>query len=605
MIAWLGLLMLSMLVVYVVLLLLSGAAPDELSGQGPVELAWYGLMRTMDAGTLGGDSGSWVFLILNLGVTLGGIFILSTLIGILTSGLSSRLEELRKGRSLVLERDHTVILGWSPTVLTLVSELVEANQNRRGAAIVILAEKDKVEMEDTLRESLETTGTTRIVCRTGSPMDPASLNVANVNASRAVIVVAPDEEDPDISVLKTLLAIINAPGRRPQPFHVVAEIKQRANRDIAKMIGKNEVELVVADELISRIVVQTCRQSGLSVVHTDLLDFGGDEIYFGSAATLVGKTFRDALFAYPEASVIGLASPDSTRVLPPMDTVIREGDQVIAIAADDDRVVCAPSTVPVEAQILGAPSVHPARAERTLLLGWNSRAALIVKELDTYVTHGSLLSVVNEEDRNAELEPLRRSAERLQIEHMAADTTDRRVLENLDVPSFDRVILLCSDELDARRADARVLVTLLHLRDMEQKLGVDFKIVSEMRDLKDRALAEVTQADDFIVSDRLVSLMMSQVAENKQLAAVLSDLFDADGAEVYLKPSDRYVPLNREVNFATVVEAAARLGEAAIGFRLDEHARDANANYGVALNPAKSRRVRLGAADRVIVVATS
>ena len=32
---------------------------------------------------------------------------------------------------------------------------------------------------------------------------------------------------------------------------------------------------------------------------------------------------------------------------------------------------------------------------------------------------------------------------------------------------------------------------------------------------------------------------MAQVSENKALSAVLVDLFDADGSEIYLKPADQ------------------------------------------------------------------
>src|SRR3712207_1510560 len=42
---------------------------------GFMEVAWAGLMRTLDAGTMGGDKGSWPFLLLMLAVTLGGIFV--------------------------------------------------------------------------------------------------------------------------------------------------------------------------------------------------------------------------------------------------------------------------------------------------------------------------------------------------------------------------------------------------------------------------------------------------------------------------------------------------------------------------------------------------
>ena len=121
-----------------------------------------------------------------------------------------------------------------------------------------------------------------------------------------------------------------------------------------------------------------------------------------------------------------------------------------------------------------------------------------------------------------------------------ADTTSRRVLEDLDVASYDHVVTLSySDDLDAQSADSRTLITLLHLRDMAQRDHREFPIVSEMQDVRNRELATVTDADDFIVSEQLVSLMMSQVAENKDLGAVLQDLFDPDGAELYLKPGGR------------------------------------------------------------------
>ena len=54
-------------------------------------------------------------------------------------------------------------------------------------------------------------------------------------------------------------------------------------------------------------------------------------------------------------------------------------------------------------------------------------------------------------------------------------------------------------------------------------------IVSEMMDLRNRALAQIARADDFIVSDKLVSLMMSQLSENKNLDQVFRVLFSSEG----------------------------------------------------------------------------
>jgi hypothetical protein len=124
-----------------------------------------------------------------------------------------------------------------------------------------------------------------------------------------------------------------------------------------------------------------------------------------------------------------------------------------------------------------------------------------------------------------------------------------------------------------------------------------------MLDLRNRALAEVTRADDFIVSDKLVSLMLSQVSENKHLNAVFADIFDPEGSEIYLRPAGHYVALGQPVNFFTVVAAARQRGELAMGYRLRSKAGDAAQSYGVVVNPDKAQPLTFSEADRIIVVA--
>ncbi len=131
------------------------------------------------------------------------------------------------------------------------------------------------------------------------------------------------------------------------------------------------------------------------------------------------------------------------------------------------------------------------------------------------------------------------------------------------------------------------------------------KPVSEMLDLRNAKLAQTTLAEDFIVSDRIVSLFMAQVAEHKALNRVFADLFDPEGAEIYLKPVTHYVRADVAMTYATVVEAARRRGEVAIGYRVAVLASDPEKHHGVALNPSKSDRVTFAGADQVIVLAKS
>jgi voltage-gated potassium channel Kch len=338
MIGWLAVLSLIVILVAALIVSLAGIAPQGEERLNFIEASWQALMRTLDAGTMGGDTG-WGFRLVMFGVTLGGVFIISTLIGVLTTGIENKIENLRKGRSRVIESDHTVILGWSDQVFTLIPELVIANENQRKSCIVIMGQKDKVEMEDEIRDKVGSTGRTRVVCRTGNPIEMADLEIVSLNTAKSILVLSPDSDDPDSQVIKTLLAITNNPDRKPEPYHIVAEIRDPRNIQVARMVGEDEVEIVPVGELVARVIAQTCRQSGLSAVYTELLDFGGDEIYFKAEPELTGKTFGEALSMYEDSAVIGLHPRGGIPMLkPPLDTRIREGDRIVAISADDDTV---------------------------------------------------------------------------------------------------------------------------------------------------------------------------------------------------------------------------------------------------------------------------
>jgi Trk K+ transport system NAD-binding subunit len=449
-----------------------------------------------------------------------------------------------------------------------------------------------------------------VVCRTGSVIEPNDLRLASVDSARSIIIVAPEQDgklsdDPDVDVIKSLLAITNKSDRKEGRYHIVAEVRDPRNFEVAEMVGKDEVELVLVGDLIARIMAQTCRQSGLSVVYQELLDFGGDEIYFTEERSLAGKTYGDALFAYDECAVMGIRPRAGIPINnPPRDMPINAGDKLIVIAEDDSKIRLQPAPEPVPAlfHIVADAEKKP---ERTLVLGWNWRAPAVINELDAYVASGSTVHVVaSSTDADDALKNDCAGLKRQALSFQRGDTTDRRTLDALKVDNYDHVIVLCyGDALDAQKADAATLITLLHLRDIADKTKKHVSIVSEMLDVNNRALAEVTHADDFIVSDRIVSLLLSQISENKELNVVFKDLFSPDGSEIYLKPARNYVEIGKDMTFSTVVGAAAEKGESAIGYKLAAWGNDAARAYGVRVNPKKSAPIQFGPNDKIIVLA--
>jgi Trk K+ transport system NAD-binding subunit len=580
---------------------LIGAAPEA----SFIQVAWMGLMRTLDAGTMGGDSGSWPYLLSMLAVTLGGVFVVSALIGVLSAGVEGKLEDLRKGRSVVLEEGHTVILGWSPQAFTIISELVIANENQRRPAIAVLADQDILEMEEAVGTRIPDMKNTRLIFRSGSPIDPADLAIVRPETARSIIVL-PQGDMPDASVVKAILALTNTSNQRTKPYHIVTCVRHARTLDVLKLIGtKDRITALYTGDLIARVTAQTSRQSGLSVVYTELLNYGGDEIYFKEEADLVGKSFADALFAFEDSALIGIhASDGSVHLNPPMETLFAPGDEVIAVSADDDTIrLSGMSQVPVDAAAIRAMhAATPPVPERALILGWNASAPVIIRELDNYVAPGSAVTVVSDENP----EDIREQCAGLinqRVEVREGDTTDRRLLDKLEIDVFDHVIVLADSRFEVQMADARTMITLLHLRDISMRDETPCSIVSEMLDLRNRELAETAKVDDFIVSDHLISLLMSQLSENADLEAVFTDLFDPEGSELYLKPITDYVQTGVPVNFYTVVDAARRRNETALGYRLLAEAGDGGKNYGIHTNPRKSEMVTFAEEDKVIVLA--
>ncbi|HSG42901.1 MAG TPA: NAD-binding protein [Anaerolineales bacterium] len=571
------------------------------------EAIWESAMRTLDPGTMGGDTGAG-FRAVMLFVTLGGIFIVSALIGVLNNAIEGQMERLRKGRSRVLESGHTVVLGWSPQVFTILNELMIANENQPKARIVVLAEKDKVEMEEEIWERVERRGKTRIICRSGNPIDPNDLEIVSPHTAKSIIVLPPESNDPDTEVIKTVLAITNNPNRHKEKYHIVTEIRFARNLPVLNMVGENDfVQAVLTRDLIARVVAQTSRQSGLSVVYTELMNFGGDEIYFQNLPELTGRTYGEALLMFEDSCVMGLRKTDGTiLVSPPMDTPIESDDDIFALSEDDDTVqLSSRELIPInKALIRSSSKPSKPKSEKCLILGWNRSGPIIVREMDNYVSKGSLMTIAADIygiEKQITKKSIKLKNQKLNV--IQGETTDRDLLNSLGVDDYDQVIVLANSTLNPQEADAKTLVTLLHLRDMAEEDETPFSIVSEMLDLRNRELAEATQVDDFIVSEHLVSLMMAQISEDPDLYNIFMDLFDPEGTEIYLKPVGDYIATGQPVNFYTVVEAARQRGETAIGYRIVSEANDAKSDYGVHTNPKKSKEVTFVPKDKVIVIA--
>ena len=588
-IAWLGAAVLGVIVLGAFIITVFRADIADETDPGFFESMWQTMVRVLDGGTFTGDSG-WGLRLLTLVVTLFGITVAALLIGLIATAIAEKVEDLRRGRSPVIESDHTLVLGWSPRVFTVVSEIITADQSRKDSAVVVLADRDKQEMEQDFDKRIPDTGATRLVVRSGDPSSLVDLDRVGLDHARSVIVLGDVEaEDGDAHVVKTVLAVLIRLGDRDIP--VVAELSEAETGRALREAGPGRVLVVRAPEIIARVTAQACRQPGLSAVWQDLLDFDGDEIYFHPADDLVGHTFAEAQLGFERAAVLGRRAADgAVTVNPPGDTRFASGDAVIVLAEDDDAVTF---TGFVDGG--GAGSAAPSRdgePEHLLVIGWNPMAPMIMSELDRFVSTGSTVDVLVDADLVSLEEVEVPGLHHLHLTLLPAERANLDCLaDQVLVRDYDVVLILGYRALgSAASADARTLLTLLLVQQASQR---PLRVVTELLDSADIELAMESGGDDYVVSDALSGYLMSQLAENPELRQVFDALFEGTEVVLRLAPAAGYGL--GSTTFGGIVTAAQAKDEVALGYlQID--------GMEVVLNPAKSGTCDLTVADRVVVI---
>ncbi|MET9900513.1 NAD-binding lipoprotein [Streptomyces sp. NPDC006446] len=592
-------------------------SPRSLPGR--LTAVWRTSAQTL---RLGDVTGTPLRMVLAAVLGLVALLCVSTLVGVITTGLEKRLTELSRGRSTVLEHGHAVVLGWSDQVFTVVAELVAAQASPRPRAVVVLADRDKTEMERALAAHLGAAGRGRIVCRSGPASDPAVLALVSPRTARTVLVLPSDETAGDAEVLRVLLALRAVLGEDEGGPPVLAAVRDDRFLAPARLAAGPRGTVLESDTVTARLIAQCAGRPGLSLVLRDLLDFAGDEFHLADATAFQGRPFGAALLGHATSCVVGLLTAEGRTLLNPCPrTVVEPGSRLIVVTRDETSAGAQDCRHLVDASARATATAPTGDASRLLLLGWNRRAPLVIGRLRDTARPGSVLDVLTEgavpgaegpvpgtdaavPAPAREPEPCAPDDGRLKVRHRSSALSRPESLLGLDLAPYDAVLVLGPDPgTGPDRPDDWTLVTLLGPRLLEQRTGHSVRVVTELTDDRNRALAPLDPGSDVIVSGELTGLLMAQIAQSPHLAAVFDELFSAEGSGISLRPAGHYVRVGATATFATVVAAARDRGECAIGYRRRDRW-SSSPDHGVRLNPHKGERREWGAEDQVVVVAT-
>ncbi|KAK8626594.1 hypothetical protein V6N13_134231 [Hibiscus sabdariffa] len=591
--------------------------------------------------------------IVSVSISSGGMLISAMMLGLVSDAISEKVDSLRKGKSEVIEKNHTLILGWSDKLGSLLKQLAIANKSVGGRVVVVLAERDKEEMEmDIAKLEFDFMGTS-VICRSGSPLILADLKKVSVSKARAIIVLASDE-NADQSDARALRVVLSLTGvKEGLRGHVVVEMSDLDNEPLVKLVGGDLIETVVAHDVIGRLMIQCALQPGLAQIWEDILGFENDEFYIKRWPQLDGMQFEEVLISFPDAIPCGVkvAADNGKIIINPDDNyVLKEGDEVLVIAEDDDTY--APGPLP-EVRRVSFPEVPelPKYPERILFCGWRRDIHDMIMVLEAFLAPGSELWMFNEvTEKEREMKLIDggldiSGLENIKLVHREGNAVIRRHLESLPLETFDssltcssgkqlitnskgQILILADESLEDSvvHSDSRSLATLLLIRDIQSK-RLPYKdtkstslrfagfshsswiremqqasdksiIISEILDSRTRNLVSVSRISDYVLSNELVSMALAMVAEDKQINRVLEELFAEEGNEMCIKPAEFYLFDQEELCFYEIMVRGRRRKEIVIGYRL------ANSERAV-INPPRKSELRKWSLDDVFVVIAS
>jgi hypothetical protein len=527
-----------------------------------------------------------------------------TVTGFIVGMINSALTEIKKGRSPIIAQNHTLILGWSNRIFPILQELQEAGLNqRKKPTVVIFANKTREWMEQQIKNNAGSLKRLDVVTRMGDLNSLAELKRTNLGTSKSIIILD-EAASSDAGSVNTVFAV-KALSTNPKQ-KLIVEIDDKNVAQSLATATKGQVIPVRSHDIIARVTAQASRQPGLAAVILDLLDFGGDEIYFQNVPALAGKTYKDALVSFNDASVVGLQHADGTVALNPKGTTkLKVDDKIIAVAEDDDKVVyTGPTDIVAKAKPVAA-KIPARKPEHMLVIGWSSMGRTILGELAPFMVKGSTVHIIAKKDfvKKSETENLNFGALKTTFAYTSGDINDMTIAAG--AKHYDQILVLGYRKgVTVADADALTMLSMLQLNQLFEQEGNGVeptRLVAEIIDSSKAEIARVAAVDDLVVSDKLAALLMTQISENEALAPVFTDLFDAEGASINLKPIEYFAKLGKEITFGELVAAAAVHGDSAIGIRIAANS-SKDGSTGVELNPSKHATYKPAAGDGLVVI---
>jgi ion channel POLLUX/CASTOR len=506
-----------------------------------------------------------------LGIAISMV-ITATLFGFVITNVNGAMAKLKKGRGLVIEEGQTTIIGWTPQIFSMITQIEKSNESEeRQGILVIIANVGRELMVDEVHSRVGETKHTRIIFKSGDPANPRVLAESSISKSKNIIVLG------NYWALTTqLILAIQACLPAKSTIPIIAEISDENTANILKSASKTPVYSLNREDFVSRITAHSVLQPGITNVILDLLDFDGSEIYVKGFKQAEGKTFGEIQQSF-NAIPLGIFKANNEVILAPdAATRVEEGDRIVGLAVDFSKFTWR-NTESSSASLAPVVSLEKTvnKPENILIIGWSRLARFSVLEISKVCAPGTKFTFFAQvgrvplEDYNGLEHP------NISIDIRQTSGTAEELSAMLNSQEFTRIGVFGykTRGLPMPESEAITLLTCTQIAHDQRNPNCKSKdafVVAEIQDVGNTSLAHQIDLDDLVISDRLSTLMMSQLAETNELGEVFNELFGPRGAFIQAKPASAYLELGKAMTFEEIQRIGQAHGDIILGYQ--EHA---------------------------------
>ena len=297
-------------------------------------------------------------------ITIFGILILSSIIGIITNSISTRMQELRTGKTKIEEKDHIVLFNFSRRLVPLLNELCKAYENEKQSFVIVSNEEPLITMEK-IKSVIKIPKNITILARKGNAWQKSLLDRINLEKAKQVIILKPDinelfktEMDCDVEVGKSMSSIIGSKEYNKNPCRIFSEFhNQRTGFSYLEFTfniwaekGFLPPEIVSSEELKNNILSQCINTPDLTEIYDNLFGYEGSEVYFvgpdkskfeNALNKNIGRNIKDLNRLCDNIIVIGFFLKDQNKIFlnPPINFPLTKNFGIICIAKNEDQII--------------------------------------------------------------------------------------------------------------------------------------------------------------------------------------------------------------------------------------------------------------------------